>query len=253
MRRGAIVQLTLLALLIGGVGDGRLRVYPELAPADRVGAGRPDRLRLLVRDGDLHRHLRDRHRGARVLGVEVPSRARRRLGRARRSTGTRGSRSRGRRSRSRSSPRWRSSRRSSSRGTTASGSNPLRVDVTAQQFAWTFKYPQQKGLTTNVLRLPIHRPTRFTLRALDVHPLVLGSGIRAEAGRRARDDDASDRDAEQARHLSDHLHRALRPRACGDALERGRDVAGRLRQVGSGRRQGGGRRRRRSGRARRSS
>ena len=48
------------------------------------------------------------------------------------------------------------------------GSNPLRVDVTAQQFAWTFKYPQQKGLTTNVLRLPINRPTRFTLRALDV-------------------------------------------------------------------------------------
>jgi cytochrome c oxidase subunit 2 len=48
------------------------------------------------------------------------------------------------------------------------GSDPLRVDVTAQQFAWTFKYPQQKGLTTNILRLPIHRPTRFTLRALDV-------------------------------------------------------------------------------------
>ena len=31
------------------------------------------------------------------------------------------------------------------------GSNPLRIDVTAQQFAWTFKYPQQKGLTTSVL------------------------------------------------------------------------------------------------------
>jgi len=42
------------------------------------------------------------------------------------------------------------------------------VDVTAQQFAWTFKYPQEKGLTTNILRLPIDRPARFTLRALDV-------------------------------------------------------------------------------------
>src|SRR5436853_464876 len=42
------------------------------------------------------------------------------------------------------------------------------IDVTGQQFAWTFKYPQSKGLTTNILRLPIHRPTRFTLRALDV-------------------------------------------------------------------------------------
>jgi cytochrome c oxidase subunit 2 len=48
------------------------------------------------------------------------------------------------------------------------GDNPLRVDVTAQQFAWTFKYPDQHDLTTNVLRLPIDRPARFTLRALDV-------------------------------------------------------------------------------------
>jgi cytochrome c oxidase subunit 2 len=50
----------------------------------------------------------------------------------------------------------------------ATGSNPLRVDVTAQQFAWTFKYPEQHDLTTNVLRLPVGRPARFTLRALDV-------------------------------------------------------------------------------------
>ena len=68
------------------------------------------------------------------------------------------------------------------------------------------------------------------------HPLVLGSGIRAEAGRRARDHDASDGDAEQDRDVPDHLHRALRPRPCRDALDRGRDVAGRLRQVGEGRR-----------------
>jgi cytochrome c oxidase subunit 2 len=48
------------------------------------------------------------------------------------------------------------------------GPNPLRVDVTAQQFAWTFTYPQQNNLTTSVLRLPINRPTKFTLRSLDV-------------------------------------------------------------------------------------
>jgi cytochrome c oxidase subunit 2 len=48
------------------------------------------------------------------------------------------------------------------------GSDPLRVNVTAQQFAWTFKYPQHNNLTTNVLRLPIGRPTYFELRALDV-------------------------------------------------------------------------------------
>ena len=48
------------------------------------------------------------------------------------------------------------------------GSNPLKVDITAQQFAWTFSYPQHNKLTTNILRLPVNRPTRFTLRALDV-------------------------------------------------------------------------------------
>jgi cytochrome c oxidase subunit 2 len=48
------------------------------------------------------------------------------------------------------------------------GSDPLKIDVTAQQFAWTFKYPGQHDLTTNVLRLPVDRPARFTLRALDV-------------------------------------------------------------------------------------
>jgi len=48
------------------------------------------------------------------------------------------------------------------------GSHPLRINVTAQQFAWTFEYPDQKKLTTNVLRLPVDRPARFTLRALDV-------------------------------------------------------------------------------------
>lgn len=50
----------------------------------------------------------------------------------------------------------------------ATGKDPLRVNITGQQFAWTFQYPQQKGLTTHVLYLPINRPTRFTLRALDV-------------------------------------------------------------------------------------
>jgi len=50
----------------------------------------------------------------------------------------------------------------------ATGKDPLRVDITAQQFAWTFTYPQQHGLVTHVLRLPINRPTRFDLRALDV-------------------------------------------------------------------------------------
>jgi cytochrome c oxidase subunit 2 len=48
------------------------------------------------------------------------------------------------------------------------GAHPLRVDVTAQQFAWTFQYPASNNVNTTVLRLPVHRPVRLTLHALDV-------------------------------------------------------------------------------------
>jgi cytochrome c oxidase subunit II len=48
------------------------------------------------------------------------------------------------------------------------GDNPLRVDVTSQQFAWSFKYPQQQNLSSTVLRLPLGRTIRFHFRALDV-------------------------------------------------------------------------------------
>jgi cytochrome c oxidase subunit 2 len=50
----------------------------------------------------------------------------------------------------------------------STGDNPLHVDVTAQQFAWSFNYPDQKNLAANVLRLPLNRTVRFRLRALDV-------------------------------------------------------------------------------------
>ena len=40
------------------------------------------------------------------------------------------------------------------------GSNPLRIKVTGQQFAWTFTYPNKK--TFGVLRLPVDRHVRLT-------------------------------------------------------------------------------------------
>ena len=40
------------------------------------------------------------------------------------------------------------------RRTTRSAQNVLRVNVTAQQFAWSFSYPDAKGLTSGTLRLP---------------------------------------------------------------------------------------------------
>jgi cytochrome c oxidase subunit II len=48
------------------------------------------------------------------------------------------------------------------------GDNPLRIEVTAQQFAWHFTYPQQDDLRSNRLVLPLDRPVELTLRANDV-------------------------------------------------------------------------------------
>jgi cytochrome c oxidase subunit II len=45
---------------------------------------------------------------------------------------------------------------------------PLVVDVTAQQFAWLFKYPAFKDATSSTLRLPVHTTVQLRLRALDV-------------------------------------------------------------------------------------
>ena len=48
------------------------------------------------------------------------------------------------------------------------GKNPLRVAVSAQQFAWSFKYPGADGPLSGKLVLPIHRSTELSLTAVDV-------------------------------------------------------------------------------------
>src|SRR5207253_7609661 len=45
----------------------------------------------------------------------------------------------------------------------AAGSNPLRVDVTAQQFYWSFSYPQYGNKKSAVLRLPVDRSVLLRL------------------------------------------------------------------------------------------
>src|SRR5882724_2563336 len=50
----------------------------------------------------------------------------------------------------------------------AQGSNPLRINVTAQQFAWSFSYPEAKNLTTGTLRLPVNRSVLLTFTSKDV-------------------------------------------------------------------------------------
>lgn len=50
--------------------------------------------------------------------------------------------------------------------------NEMRVNVTGQQFAWTFEYPKQEGMAKAVkseqLYLPKDRPVRFYVKSLDV-------------------------------------------------------------------------------------
>ncbi|MDX6484551.1 MAG: cytochrome c oxidase subunit, partial [Gaiellaceae bacterium] len=50
----------------------------------------------------------------------------------------------------------------------ALGQNVLRINVNAQQFAWSFSYPDSKNLTTGTLRLPVHRSVLLTFKSRDV-------------------------------------------------------------------------------------
>jgi cytochrome c oxidase subunit 2 len=45
---------------------------------------------------------------------------------------------------------------------------PLVVEVTAQQFAWSFKYTGFGGLTSATLKLPLEKPVKLRITSLDV-------------------------------------------------------------------------------------
>ena len=44
----------------------------------------------------------------------------------------------------------------------------MKVQVTAQQFAWKFQYPKEGNVISPVLRLPLHKPVELELKSLDV-------------------------------------------------------------------------------------
>ena len=48
------------------------------------------------------------------------------------------------------------------------GPNPLRIAVTAQQFAWRFEYPGEKQVVSGELVLPVNRAAKLTLHSVDV-------------------------------------------------------------------------------------
>jgi cytochrome c oxidase subunit II len=50
----------------------------------------------------------------------------------------------------------------------AKADDRMPLKVTAQQFKWTFEYPEADGLTTNELHVPVDRQLEVELEALDV-------------------------------------------------------------------------------------
>ena len=114
------------------------------------------------------------------------------------------------------------------------GSNPLRVNVTAQQFAWQFEYANgpAEGTTVTTLRLPLDRTVELSMRSKD----VIHSFWVPEFGQKM---DVLPWVAEEFPHptklpitptkvgsVSDHLHRAVRPRPFAHAIEGRRDAHG---------------------------
>ena len=126
---------------------------------------------------------------------------------------------------------------------------PLRVEVLAQQYAWQFTYPEEGGIKATNLYLPIDRSTKLELSARD----VLHSFWVPEFGQK--------QDAvpgivttvvitpTKTGRVPTDLHRALRARARADAHAGDRPLAGRLRRLDEeaapGRRRGAAARRRR--------
>ena len=50
----------------------------------------------------------------------------------------------------------------------AAGANPLRVNVFAQQFFWSYNYPGYDNKKSSILRLPLHRSVVLKMHAKDV-------------------------------------------------------------------------------------
>jgi cytochrome c oxidase subunit II len=68
---------------------------------------------------------------------------------------------------------------------TAASSNTLVIKVTAQQWLWTFEYPQYGATSTGaqVIELPVNRPVVFQVTSLDVlHGFAIRAlGVRVDA------------------------------------------------------------------------
>ena len=114
------------------------------------------------------------------------------------------------------------------------GTNPMTIKVFAQQFAWRFEYPDNDGVKSGELVLPVDRNITFELESADViHSFwipAMGQKQDVVPGNRHE----HRRHADAHGHVRAHLHRALRPRPRHDARRRPRCRAGGLRRLGRG-------------------
>ena len=67
--------------------------------------------------------------------------------------------------------------------TTTTANNAMVVDVTGQQWLWTFSYPGAGGVSSDVLYLPVNHPVEFHVTSLDVvHSFwIVQMGIKIDA------------------------------------------------------------------------
>ncbi len=67
--------------------------------------------------------------------------------------------------------------------TASTGTNSLVVDVTGQQWLWTYSYPSAGGVTSDVLYLPVDRPVIFDVTSEDVvHSFwIVQMGVKIDA------------------------------------------------------------------------
>jgi cytochrome c oxidase subunit 2 len=79
----------------------------------------------------------------------------------------------------------------------ANASPPLEIDVTGQQWAWTFTYPQSGNIESDQLYLPVDRPVIFRVTSFDViHSFwipQMGIKVDANPGRKTSTQTTPDR------------------------------------------------------------
>ena len=113
-----------------------------------------------------------------------------------------------------------------------SKANEHTIEVTAEQFAWTFEYPEGRQFRSGELHLVKDTPYHFKLNAKDVLHSFWVPAVPHEEGRGPRHRDGRARHPHAPGSIHTHVCRVVRARARHDACDRGGRGAGRVRPLG---------------------